>query len=75
LTGTEQPTFLRGRPGQLGQVYEWSLRPTWPGQHEYIFNVDSTIRCAVGSVDVRQALATPTPELPDTSFGDFFGGE
>jgi hypothetical protein len=65
LTGTEPPTLLRSRSGQLGYVYEWTVQPTWPGQHRYVFYVDSTVRCAEQGVEVKRALTTPTPKTPD----------
>jgi hypothetical protein len=63
LAGTERVTFSRQRPGQLGYVWEWTLTPTWPGDHEYTFYVDSTIPCAKVTIHVDRALATrvPTP--------------
>jgi hypothetical protein len=54
-------TFGRERLGQLGYVWEWTLTPTWSGEHEYTFYVDSTIPCAKVSFRVDRALATRTP--------------
>ncbi|MGE3268507.1 MAG: hypothetical protein AB7P40_07155 [Chloroflexota bacterium] len=68
LAGTERTTFLRERPGQLGYVWEWSIQATWPGQHEYIYYVDSTIPCKKLEMRVRRQYHTPTPtatEVPD----------
>ncbi len=41
-----------------------SGRSALPGQglHQYVFSVDSTIRCAEQQVEVRRALTTPTPK-------------
>ena len=61
LAGTEKTTFVRERAGQLGYVWEWTIALTWPGKHEYIFYVDSTIPCKTIEITVRQALATKTP--------------
>jgi hypothetical protein len=61
LAGTEKTTFVRERPGQLGTVWEWSVSPTWPGQHAYTFYVDGTIPCVEVSLPVDKPLATSTP--------------
>lgn len=62
LTGTEPPTFVRNRPGQQGYVWEWTVRLTWWGEQEYVFYVDSTVRCLSGTIQVGKAIATPTPK-------------
>ncbi len=61
LAGTERAAFVRERTGQLGYVWEWTLTPTWEGQHEYTFYVDSTIPCKREVLQVGGPLGTPTP--------------
>lgn len=56
LAGSERPTFVRERPGQLGVVYEYTLSPTQPGRQEYTYYVDSTIPCKSISFRVRPAF-------------------
>src|SRR6266542_2415898 len=45
LAGTERTQFVRERPGQKGYVWEWTIQPSYPGEHTYTFYVDSTIPC------------------------------
>jgi hypothetical protein len=66
LAGTEKATFVRERPGQLGYVWEWTIQTTWPGQHEYVFYVDSTIPCKKVDVLVKRQYYTPTPKPTKT---------
>ena len=66
LAGTEKATFVRVRPGQLGYVWEWTIQTTWPGQHEYVFYVDSTMPCKKVNVLVKQQYFTPTPKPTKT---------
>lgn len=61
LAGTERTTFVRERAGQRGYVWEWTVQPSYPGQHEYIFYVDSTVPCQQIQLRVLQSLATRTP--------------
>jgi hypothetical protein len=61
LAGTERTQFVRERPGQRGYVWEWTVNPTYPSEHEYVFYVDSTIPCRRISIGVSQAPATNTP--------------
>ena len=58
LAGTERTTFVREHPGQLGTVWEWTVSPTAPGEHEYTYYVDSTIPCAKVRLRVQQALGS-----------------
>ena len=71
LAGTEKTTFVRERPGQRGYVWEWTIQPSYPGQHEYTFYVDSTVPCQKVEVRVLQSLATrtPTPTKTATPWG------
>jgi len=62
LAGTEMTHFVRERPGQKGYVWEWTINPTYPGQHEYTFYVDSTIPCQKIQLTIRESLATKTPK-------------
>ena len=62
LTGTEPTHFVRERPGQKGYVWEWTVDPSYPGDHEYTFYVDSTISCKKIQIQILQALATKTPK-------------
>jgi len=64
LAGTEPTQFQRGRTGQLGLVWEWIVRPTYPGKHAYTFYVDSTLPCKAIEFTVKSALATATPKPP-----------
>jgi hypothetical protein len=66
LAGTEMTQFSRERPGQRGYVWEWIIRPTYPGQHEYTFYVDSTVPCQKVQLTVRESLATKTPKPTKT---------
>lgn len=66
LAGTEKASFVRMRPGQLGYVWEWTIQTTWPGQHQYVFYVDSTIPCKKIDVLVKQQYLTPTPKPTET---------
>lgn len=66
LAGTERTQFVRERPGQKGYVWEWTIQPSYPGDHEYTFYVDSTIPCQKIQISVRQALATSTPKPTKT---------
>jgi hypothetical protein len=66
LAGTENTQFVRERPGQRGYVWEWTIHPTYPGQHEYTFYVDSTIPCQKVQLTVRESLATKTPRPTKT---------
>jgi hypothetical protein len=66
LAGTEMTQFTRERPGQRGYVWEWIIRPTYPGQHEYTFYVDSTVPCQKIQLTVRESLATKTPRPTKT---------
>ena len=61
------------RPGQLGSVYEWTVNLTYPGDHEYTFYVDSTVRCKQLNLEVRAALGTTT--LNDNSGNDNFSSD
>lgn len=61
LAGTEKTTFVRERPGQAGYVWEWTIQATWPGQHQYMFYVDSTIPCKKVELMVKRPYYTPTP--------------
>ncbi|MDP8922429.1 MAG: DUF11 domain-containing protein [Chloroflexota bacterium] len=61
LAGTEPTQFQRERSGQLGLVWEWIVKPTYPGKHKYTFYVDSTIPCKEIELTVLNALATATP--------------
>lgn len=61
LSGTERTQFVRERQGQLGYVWEWTVQPTYPGEHEYVFYVDSTLPCQDLRLHVRNALATRVP--------------
>ena len=74
LAGTEPTRFIRERPGQRGYVWEWTVQPTYPGQHEYTFYVDSTIPCQKIQLRVLQSLATATPK-PPTPYGWDNGNE
>jgi hypothetical protein len=56
LAGTEPTTFVQERRGQLGFVYEWTVDLAYPGDHDYTFYVDSTIRCQRLNLEVRDAL-------------------
>src|SRR5213075_2869473 len=58
LAGTERTQFVRERPGQRGYVWEWTIQPTYPGEHTYTFYVDSTIPCQKISMTIKEALAT-----------------
>jgi hypothetical protein len=71
LAGTEKTNFVRERFGQRGLVWEWTVQPTYPGQHEYTFYVDSTIPCQKIQIRVLQSLATrtPTPTKVPTPYG------
>jgi hypothetical protein len=71
LAGTERTTFVRERPGQRGYVWEWTVQPSYPGQHQYIFYVDSTVPCQKVELRVLQSLATrtPTPTKAATPWG------
>jgi hypothetical protein len=71
LAGTEKTNFVRERRGQRGLVWEWTVQPTYPGQHEYTFYVDSTIPCQKIQIRVLQSLATrtPTPTKVPTPYG------
>lgn len=66
LAGTEPTQFVRDRPGQRGYVWEWTVQPSYPGQHEYTFYVDSTVPCQKAQIRVRQSLATATPKPTKT---------
>ena len=66
LAGTENTHFTRERPGQRGYVWEWTITPTYPGQHEYTFYVDSTIPCQKIQLTVGDSLATKTPRPTKT---------
>jgi hypothetical protein len=66
LAGTERTQFVRDRMGQLGYVWEWTVNPTYPGDQEYTFYVDSTISCKKISLKVSNALATATPKPTKT---------
>jgi hypothetical protein len=66
LAGTEPTHFVRERPGQRGYVWEWTIQPSYPGQHEYTFYVDSTIPCQKIQLTVQGQLATPTPKPTKT---------
>jgi hypothetical protein len=67
LTGTEPTRFMRERPGQRGYVWEWTVQPSYPGQHEYTFYVDSTVPCQKAPIRVMQSLATRTPTPTKTA--------
>lgn len=71
LAGTERTTFIRERFGQLGLVWEWTVTPSYPGQHEYTFYTDSTIPCRKVALTVSKALATvtQTPTKTATPYG------
>jgi hypothetical protein len=71
LAGTEKTTFVRERSGQRGLVWEWTVQPTYPGQHEYTFYVDSTVPCQKLQLRVLESLATrtPTPTKTATPYG------
>jgi hypothetical protein len=71
LAGTESTQFVRERPGQRGFVWEWTVQPSYPGQHEYTFYVDSTVPCQKVQIRVLQALSTrtPTPTKTATPWG------
>jgi hypothetical protein len=71
LAGTEIARFMRERPGQKGLVWEWIVTPTYPGQHQYTFYVDSTIPCQKVDIRVLNSLATrtPTPTKTPTPWG------
>ena len=58
LAGTEPLTFMRERPGQRGLVWEWTMRPSYVGEHEYTFYVDSTVACQRARFRVLPPLAT-----------------
>ena len=60
LVGTERTQFVRERPGQKGIVWEWTIQPSYPGDHQYTFYVDSTIPCQKIQLKVSEALATVT---------------
>jgi hypothetical protein len=66
LAGTEMTHFVRERPGQKGYVWEWTIMPTYPGQHEYTFYVDSTIPCQKIQITIHESLATKTPKPTKT---------
>ena len=66
LAGTEATQFQRERQGQLGLVWEWIVRPTYPGAHKYTFYVDSTIPCKEIEINVLEQLATATPKPTKT---------
>jgi hypothetical protein len=66
LAGTEMTHFVRERPGQKGYVWEWTIMPTYPGQHEYTFYVDSTIPCQKIQLTISESLATKTPRPTKT---------
>jgi hypothetical protein len=71
LAGTEKTNFVRERSGQRGFVWEWTVQPTYPGQHEYTFYVDSTVPCQKIQLRVLDSLATrtPTPTKRATPYG------
>jgi hypothetical protein len=54
------------RPGQEGNVWEWTVTPTAEGPQAYTFYVDSTVPCATLSFTVGNALATATPKPTKT---------
>ncbi|MGE3913287.1 MAG: hypothetical protein AB7K36_28280 [Chloroflexota bacterium] len=58
LAGTEPLTFVRERPGQRGFVWEWTVRPSYAGEHEYTFYVDSTVPCQRVRIRVLPSLPT-----------------
>jgi hypothetical protein len=66
LAGTEPTQFVRERPGQRGYVWEWTVQPSYPGQHEYTFYVDSTVPCQKVQLRVLPSLATATPKPTKT---------
>ena len=72
LAGTERTTFVREHPGQLGTVWEWTVSPTAPGEHEYTYYVDSTIPCAKVRLRVQQALGSVSTS---SSSGDNGSGD
>jgi len=67
LAGTEPTQFVRERPGQRGYVWEWTVQPSYPDQHEYTFFVDSTIPCQKIHIRVMQSLSTRTPTPTKTA--------
>jgi len=71
LAGTERTQFVRERPGQKGIVWEWTVQPSYPGDHQYTFYVDSTIPCQKIQLTVREQLATKTltPTKTPTPYG------
>lgn len=71
LAGTEIARFVRERPGQRGLVWEWIITPSYPGQHQYTFYVDSTLPCQKIDIRVLNSLATrtPTPTKTPTPWG------
>ena len=71
LVGTEKTQFVRERLGQRGYVWEWVVQPTYPGQHEYTFYVDSTVLCQKIQLRVLRSLATSTPKPPEAYGYDY----
>ncbi|MCC6177051.1 MAG: hypothetical protein IT305_17215 [Chloroflexi bacterium] len=74
LMGTERAEKLGDRPGQLGWVQEWKIVPSYPGDHEYTFYVDSTIPCKKIQLKVEKALATRTPTPTKTPKPYYYNG-
>jgi hypothetical protein len=71
LFGTEKTTKVReeARPGQRGWVWTWTVTPTIPGPHQYIFYIDDTVPCQSIAFSVGSAFQTaePTPTAEPTA--------